>query len=141
MTISRSNIVDRLQYAEWVVQFAENWAALPAGAIKGKARVDIVNHVRKMVISYCYWEIGLSQEQTAKIVGRKHPAIHHQLRVHNEAHQTTGNTMRQTDPVYCRDYEMFKVDLEIQTRETDIEYLQSEIKRLNQLVRILKETN
>jgi hypothetical protein len=89
MTISRSNIVDRLQYAEWVVQFAENWAALPAGAIKGKARVDIVNHVRKMVIAYCYWEIGLSQEQTAKIVGRKHPAIHHQLRVHNEAHQTT----------------------------------------------------
>jgi hypothetical protein len=48
--------------------------------------------------------------------------------------------MRQTDPVYCRDYETFKVDLEIQTRETDIEYLESEIKRLNQLVRALKET-
>jgi hypothetical protein len=91
MTISRSNIVDRLQYAEWVVQFAENWAALPAGAIKGKARVDIVNHVRKMVIAYCYWEIGLSQETSReKSSGVKHPAIHHQLRVHNESHQTTG---------------------------------------------------
>ena len=141
MTISRSNIVDRLQYAEWVVQFAENWAALPAGSIKGKQRVDIVNHVRKMVIAYCYWQIGLSQEQTAKIVGRKHPAIHHQLRVHNESHQLIGNTLRQTDPVYCRDYQMFCEDLEVQTRETDIEYLESEIKRLNKLVRVLKETN
>jgi hypothetical protein len=141
MIISRSNIVDRLQYAEWVVQFAENWAALPAGAIKGKARMASINYVRRMIIAYCYWEIGISQEQIGKIVKRNHPAIHHQLRVHNESHKTMGNTLRQTDPVYCRDYEIFKEDLEVQSRETDIEYLQSEIKRLNKLVRILKETN
>ena len=140
MMISRSNIVDRLQYAEWVVQFAENWAALPVGSIKGRTRMASINYIRRMVIAYSYWEIGLSQEQIGKIVKRKHPAVHHQLRVHNESHKTMGNTLRQTDPVYCRDYAIFKEDLEIQSRETDIKYLESEIKRLTKLVRVLKET-
>jgi hypothetical protein len=140
MTISRSNNGDRVQHAEWVVQFAENWAALPAGSIKGRTRMSSINYVRRMIIAYCYWEINLSQEQVAKIINRKHPAIHHQLRVHNESHKTMGNTLRQVDPVYCRDYEIFKDDLEIQSRETDIEYLENEIKRLNKLVRVLKET-
>jgi hypothetical protein len=130
MMVSRSNIHDRLHYAEWVVQFSENWAAQSTGSIKRNSRVTSINELRRMVIAYCYWEIGLNQSQTGAVVNRKHPAIHHQLRVHNEAHQTAGNTNRQTDPNYCRNYKLYVSDIERESRETSIEYVKAEIERL-----------
>lgn len=138
MTISRSNIVDRLQYAEWLVQFAEDWAGLPAGVIKRKSRMANINELRRMVVAYSYWEIGLSQMQTGSLVNRNHSSIHHQLMIHNEAHATMGNTNRPVDPAYVRNYKMFCDDIAYHSRTQDAEYLQREIKRLQMLLKDLQ---
>ena len=128
-------------HAEWLVQFAENWAGLSDGVIKRSSRMANVNEVRRMVIAYSYWEIGLSQMQTAAVVGRKHPAVHHQLMVHNEAHALVGNTNRVVDPQYARNYKMFCEDVAYHSRTQDAEYLQREIARLQMLLNDLqKET-
>ena len=138
MTISRSNVAERVMQAEWLVQFAENWAGLPAGVIKRKSRMANVNEVRRMVIAYAYWEIGLSQMQTGSLVNRNHSSIHHQLMVHNEAHELVGNTNRHLDATYVRNYKMFCEDVAYHSRVQDAEYLQREIARLQMLLNDLQ---
>lgn len=141
MKISRSNVADRLMYAEWLVQFAEDWAGLPAGVIKRQSRMANVNELRRMVVAYAYWEIGLSQMQTGSLVARNHSSIHHQLMIHNEAHAMMGNTLRHVDPAYVRNYKMFCEDVAYHSRTQDAEYLQREIERLQMLLKDLqKET-
>jgi phage gp16-like protein len=139
MTISRSNIADRIMHAEWLVQFAENWAGLSDGVIKRSSRMANINEVRRMVIAYAYYEIGLSQMQTAAVVGRKHPAVHHQLTEHNEALSVVGNTNRQLNPTYARTYKMFCDDVAYHSRTQDAEYLQREIARLQMLLNDLQK--
>lgn len=138
MTISRSNVADRLMFAEWLVQFAEDWAGLPAGVIKRKSRMANVNELRRMVVAYAYWEIGLSQTQTGSLVNRNHSSIHHQLMIHNEAHELVGNTNRHLDASYVRNYKMFRDDVEYHSRAKDAEYLQREIARLQMLLNDLQ---
>jgi hypothetical protein len=141
MKISRSNVADRLMFAEWLVQFAEDWAGLPAGVIKRKSRMANINELRRMVVAYAYWEIGLSQIQTGSLVNRNHSSIHHQLMIHNEAHELVGNTNRHLDAAYVRNYKMFRDDVEYHSRAKDAEYLQREIARLQMLLKDLqKET-